>query len=208
MRYVIMANGRGSRWGNYGGVPKHLVEVAGETLLQRLVRQLSEIDPSGDIVISSSNPAYETPGARRHEPLENSIELDRFVPELLVNQTWFLYGDTYYSDEALRSILSSSVEDIGFFGDERAIVAVGVTDVELMLQHLRRVRSLFLSGEISSCVGWQLYQSYAGLPFGKGSPGDDFHWVSELTAGFNTPEQFEVFRNHFPQNDHFVGDTG
>lgn len=206
MRYVIMANGRGSRWGNYGGVPKHLVKVAGETLLERLVRQLSQLDPSGEVVVSSSNPAYETPGARRHEPAENTIELDRFVPELLVDQAWFLYGDTYYSDEALRHIIASPVTEIGFFGDERAIVAVGVSDVDLMLEHLGRVRALFLSGEISSCVGWQLYQSYAGLPFGKGIPGDKFHWVEGMTAGFNTPEQFEAFQRKFAETEGALSD--
>ena len=32
MRFVIMADGKGSRWNNYMGIPKHLIEIDGESL--------------------------------------------------------------------------------------------------------------------------------------------------------------------------------
>ena len=35
MKYIIMAAGMGTRWNNYLGVPKHLIELNGETLLGR-----------------------------------------------------------------------------------------------------------------------------------------------------------------------------
>src|SRR5699024_9463988 len=82
-RYVLMANGHGMRWGKHLGIPKHLISVDDETLIQRIVRQVRERDPNSDVVISSSNPLLETPGARRHAPQRNEIELDRFAPELV-----------------------------------------------------------------------------------------------------------------------------
>lgn len=40
MKYIIMADGEGKRWGNYKGVPKHLITVEGETILERTIRLL------------------------------------------------------------------------------------------------------------------------------------------------------------------------
>lgn len=188
-----MANGRGTRWDDHLGVPKHLVEIDGETLLRRLVRQVATVDPDADIVISASDPRYETVGARRHVPLVNEIELDRFPLELVVDDVCFLYGDTVYSDAAIAAILSAPANELDFFGDERAIVAVRCARAEVLLGELSRVRQLYLSGAISTCIGWQVYQSYEGLPFGPVVLGPRFRVVTEPTAGFNTPEDLAAF---------------
>src|SRR5690606_5410011 len=105
-RYVIMANGQGSRWDGYLGTAKHLLKLFGETLLERIVRQVSEHDAGAEIIISASNPQYDTPGATRHVPLRNDIELDRFVPEDINDNVCFLYGDAYYEDSAVKAIVS------------------------------------------------------------------------------------------------------
>lgn len=196
MRYVIMANGRGTRWGGHSGVPKHLIEFDGETLLRRIVRQVSSFNPGAEIVISASNPLYETEGARRHTPKVNEIELDRFVPELITDEICFLYGDTLYSTPAIQRIVATTTTEMDFFGDERAIVAVKSANSELLLSHLDRVRSLYLGGEISNCVGWQVYQSYDGLPFDEPQIGPRFHVLADATVGFNSPHEHETFRGH------------
>ena len=71
MKYIIMADGKGTRWNNYHNIPKHLIESGGETLLARTVRLLRENDARADIVITSHDPRYEVPGARRYEPQNN-----------------------------------------------------------------------------------------------------------------------------------------
>ena len=193
MRFVIMANGHGTRWGGHSGIPKHLIEFEGETLLRRITRQLRALDPDAEVVISASNPDYETEGARRHTPRVNELEIDRFVPELFVDGVCFLYGDTLYSDEAMRHILQTPTGELDFFGDERGIVAVRAGDATVLRAHFERVRGLFLAGSITSCKGWQLYQSYAGLPFDRIALDERFHVLDELTVGFNTPAEFESF---------------
>ena len=56
MNYYILANGEGKRWGNYKGVPKHLIEIDGETLIDRTVRLLAKYRRKGeDIIISLEN---------------------------------------------------------------------------------------------------------------------------------------------------------
>ena len=79
MKYIIMADGKGTRWQNYNDIPKHLIEIGGETLLGRTVRLLKEGDPNCDVIITSHDSRYEIPGAQRHEPLNNDLKIDRFT---------------------------------------------------------------------------------------------------------------------------------
>lgn len=191
-----MANGRGTRWGNHMGIQKHLINVDGESLLQRIVRQVRSLDSTAEIIISSSNPCYEVFGARRYEPLRNEIELDRFVPELISDEICFLYGDTYYSDASMREIVEHEVSGVHFYGDLRSIIAVKSTNQSDLRHHLQRVRKLYLEGLIDNCIGWQLYQSVSNLPFTEKTITEKFLLVTGAT-GFNTPAEFHRFmQNH------------
>ena len=59
MKYIIMADGEGKRWGNYKNVPKHLITIEGETILARTLRLLQENNiPKQDIWVTSSDPRY------------------------------------------------------------------------------------------------------------------------------------------------------
>ena len=93
MRYVIMANGKGSRWNNYEGIPKHLISIGGETLLQRTTRLVHSFDSQAEVIITSRNPDCVAEGARRYEPLRSQREIDRFCVELIQDGVCFLYGD-------------------------------------------------------------------------------------------------------------------
>lgn len=77
MNYIIMADGKGTRWNNYGDIPKHFIKVEGETLLARTVRLLHEYDPGCRVTITSHDPRYEVEGAVRYEPKNNVLEIDR-----------------------------------------------------------------------------------------------------------------------------------
>ena len=60
MIYIVMADGEGKRWGNYKGVPKHLIEINGETLLGRTTRLLKEHNV--DYIITTSDERYKQYG--------------------------------------------------------------------------------------------------------------------------------------------------
>jgi len=188
MKYIIMADGKGTRWQNYNDIPKHFIEIGGETLLARTVRLLNEGDEAADVIITSHDPRYEVPGARRYEPLNNHLEIDRFTEELIGDDVCFLYGDTYYSQEAMDTILKTETEDMIFFGNERSIVAIKVKDGALFRNHVDNVRRLFLEGKIEKCIGWQVYQSFTGLPFGEKKIGPSYIVLEDGTEDFNSPE--------------------
>ena len=188
MKYIIMADGKGTRWQNYNDIPKHFIEIGGETLLGRTVRLLNEGDEDADVIITSHDPRYDVPGARRYEPLNNHLEIDRFTEELIEDNVCFLYGDTYYSQEAMDTILQTETDEMIFFGNGRSIVAIKVADGDLFRAHVHRVRDLFLEGKIAKCIGWQVYQSFTGLPFGEKKIGPSYIVLADGTEDFNSPE--------------------
>ena len=190
MKYIIMADGKGTRWQNYNDIPKHLIEIGGETLLGRTVRLLKEGDPNCEVIITSHDSRYEIPGAQRHEPLNNNLEIDLFTEELIEDDVCFLYGDTYYSDFAMSTIIATEADDMMFFGNGRSIVAIKVADGDLFRSHVHRVRDLFLEGKIAKCIGWQVYQSFTGLPFGEKQIGEKFLVLEDGTEDFNSPEDY------------------
>ena len=189
-----MADGKGTRWANYMGVPKHLVEIGGEPIIGRTVRLLNEMmDGKCEVIITSHDERYEFEGSRRHEPLNNNLEIDRFTQELIADNTCFLYGDTYYTEEALREILETENEDVLFFGNAKSIVAINVRNSAMFEEHVNKVRQLFLDGKIEKCVGWQVYQSITGQDFSKKAEMvGRFIILDAKTNDINTPEEYKV----------------
>ncbi len=194
MRFVIMADGKGSRWHNHLGIPKHFAEIKGEPLIKRTISLLSELKTSdSEIIVTSHDKRYEFEGSRRHEPRNNKLEIDRFTEELITDDMCFLYGDTYYTRKALTEIIECEVEDIMFFGNEKSIVAIKIKDSELFSYHKERVKSLYIKGVIDKCVGWQVYQSFTSQAFNeKIDITEKFMRVDEKTGDINTPEDYEV----------------
>ena len=193
-RFVIMADGKGTRWANYMGVPKHLVKIDGEPIIGRTVRLLNEMmDGKCEVIITSHDERYEFEGSRRHEPLNNNLEIDRFTQELIADNTCFLYGDTYYTEEALREILDTENEDVLFFGNAKSIVAINVRNSAMFEKHVANVRQLYLDGKIEKCVGWQVYQSIMGQDFSKKAEmAGRFVILDSKTNDINTPEEYKV----------------
>ena len=187
MKYVIMADGKGKRWNNHDNIPKHFVIVIGETIISRVVRLIRKYDKDADVIITSHDLRYEIAGARRYEPKNNVLEIDRFTEELIEDNMCFLYGDTYYSEEAMKLIVDTEVEDLQFFGTERSIVAIKIKDSSVFKYHVDNVRNLFLKGKIEQCIGWQVYQSFLNLPFGIKQVVDKYIYLCDNTQDFNSP---------------------
>lgn len=194
MRYVIMADGKGSRWNNYMGHSKHEIVVDGETLLERTVRLIRAFDKDAEVIITSHDTELSVEGAVRYEPLNNVLEVDRFTRELLCDDMCFLYGDVYYTEDAL----SAAVENRGrypllFIGSKSSICAVLVRDSKRFEECYNEVRKSYLEGRIKECKGWQVYHSYASLPLEGREIGEAYLTVDGFTRDFNSPEDYLDF---------------
>lgn len=190
MKYIIMADGKGTRWNNFNNIPKHFIEINGEKIIFRTVRLLNEMDPDCSVTVTSHDPRYNIPGSSRHEPSNNILEIDRFTEELLEDNVCFLYGDTYYSEEALRLIIRTEAEPLMFFGNSRSIIAVKIKDAVVFKKHFDRIKELFLSGKISRCVGWQIYESFTGGDLESKQINGSFITIDDSSRDFNSPDDY------------------
>ena len=193
MRYVIMANGQGRRWGDYLGKPKHLIEIDGETLLRRTTRLVKQADPAAEVYISSSSPASETQGAIRHSPLHSKHELDRFCYELITPHVCFLYGDTFYTEETLETIVDAKANPLAFFGNNKSIVGVKSLDDGYLKELLDTLFERIERGEIADAKGWDLFHLAQERSHGIDSA-ELFVHVTGPTQDFNSPCDYLQFK--------------
>lgn len=105
--------------------PKQLLKVNGEVLVERTIRLLRD-NGIKDIAISTDNPAFEYLGV---EILHHNNEFVNKGPEEkkdsryswlnayypMEEECCYLHGDVYFSDEAIKTIVETPVEDTMFF---------------------------------------------------------------------------------------------
>ena len=192
MKFVIMADGKEERWKSHLGTSKHLVEIEGEKLICRTIRLLLKAaQPNTEIIVTSHDKAYDFDNCRRYEPLNNVLEIDRFTEELIEDDMCFLYGDTYYTADSIKTIVETQSKGTVFFGNPKSIVAVKIQDSDEFRKHKHKIRDMFLAGEISQCKGWQIYQSFCGQDLNKKPVLEDgFVLLDEQTTDINTPEDY------------------
>ena len=191
MKYIIMADGKGTRWNNSLGIPKHLVEIEGERLLDRTVRQIHSHDQKAEIIITSHDERYDIPGATRYEPKNNVLEIDRFTYELIEDNVCFLYGDTFYTEQAMETIVNTPTDKVLFFGSERSIVAIKVATADVFKGCIDQVKKLFTEGKIKNCIGWQTYQCFNGYEYDVKRVGDNYVLIDDKTLNINNLEDFQ-----------------
>lgn len=191
MHYIIMADGKGTRWKDYQGIPKHFVEIDGKKIITRTIDLLVKFDPKCRITVTSHDSRYEFENAVRYEPKDNHLEIDRFTEELIDDEVCFLYGDTYYTEECLMRIVNEDLGDITFFGNRHIIVGIKVKRSDVFRKHIHRIKFMYLNGNIQQCKGWQVYQSYLGIEVGNEKKiGKFFINIDEDTFDINTPEDY------------------
>lgn len=118
MKYIIMCGGKYDF-----ETPKQLLEVKGERLIERTIRLLKE-NGIKDIAITSLDERFDNLGVPRIEHKNDFIcskekkvrgfWVDAFLPSN--EPITYLYGDVYYSDNAIKTIIKSETDYILFFG--------------------------------------------------------------------------------------------
>ena len=116
MKYAIMCGGDYPEFQE----PKQFQTVNGERLIERTVRLLKE-NGVFNICITSNNPAFDGLGVERIEDPQNDyihgtdrLWLNAFYP--FHEEVCYLYGDVYYTDRAIKTIISCSRSGNILFG--------------------------------------------------------------------------------------------
>jgi len=192
MKYIIMCAGNGKRWNNFLGIPKHFVKIKGETLIGRTTRLLKE-NGITNYIITTNDERYKQYGETKPQTY-NDCEVDRY-DEIDDDEICYLYGDVYYTEEALKTIINTQTNEILFFGSEMEIFGVKVKNKKLFFEHKNKVKQLFLNGEIDRCIGWEVYKSINGLPLNEYAITDRFYLINDETDDIDCPKHYLEFIN-------------
>ena len=179
MKYIILADSKNTQPFE---IPRQLTEINGEKLVERTVRLLKE-NGIEDILITAHDKRFDGLGAKRYEPLYNYYEhspidykqnkgywLNGFPIELLNEPICFVFGDVYFSEEAIKTIVETNTDSTLFFctynnknplyikhHDEP--LAYKVVDYELFKNKIQEVKKLKDEGVCCrEPVVWELYR--------------------------------------------------
>lgn len=162
-------------------LPRQLSVICGEPIIKRTIRLLKE-NGIKDITITSHDSRFDNLGAVRYEPKFNdynpadpkSAWLKAFPVELMEEPTCYLFGDVYYSENAIKTIVEKDNNDILFFctynnknknyikhHDEP--LAFKVYDFDKFKKHIDRLIEMWNNDEtLRRPITWELYRSING----------------------------------------------
>lgn len=106
-RVIILCGDNNSNW--EGKTPKYLAKINGERLIDRTIRQLRKLHIE-DIVVISKN--YRFKGVKNYYPKPNpyNFQADELISSInkwnKTSNTIVLYGDTYFTDKAIQTVIS------------------------------------------------------------------------------------------------------
>lgn len=188
MKYIIMAGGRAVRWRKYKNTTKHLVKIGNENMLERIVRQLKDnnIDEH-DISITSDNPLYELNGICRNPMIYDCKMYNMFYYKALNSEVTFLYGDTFYTDAAIKKIIATKTDDNIFFGSSGSIVGVKVVNYKRFKRYVYKMK-----GYQDGRAGWALYRKINHLPDNSVEHCSNYVQIDEEIINVNSPGDYEL----------------
>ena len=210
-RIVIMAAGKCKRWGNYLGIPKQLAEVNGEPIIKRTIRLLKERGVGDIWVTVREYGQYGDLGVNEHITSPNEVSIDRVWGAKELAPCIYLYGDVYYTEEAIDTILENKSE-WQFFGrrvmknikNNREIYAIKAN--AFLIQKAGELRELHLSGKLSNSLGQHLHCYMIGIPinprsrnfiFKTNEIADHHTDINDLTDDFDHPRDYRNFLKLF-----------
>lgn len=209
-KYIILADASNGRPFEK---PRQLTEINGEKVIQRTVRLLKE-NGIKDIIITSHDKRFDNLGATRYEPLHNDYDpennkgywLSAFPEELLIEPVCFLFGDVYYSEDAIRRIISEPTESTLLFGtyennstkyikEHDEPVAYKVEDYELFKQKIKEVKEMY---DKKMCwrnpLPWELYRHINNMDVCIHQVGENFIKINDETCDVDELEDVDKMK--------------
>lgn len=192
--------------------PRQLTEINGESLLKRTIRLLKE-NGIKDILITSHDIRFDNLGTKRYEPLyndyvpnESGYWLNAFPIELINEPVCFLFGDVYYSENAIKTIVESKTDSILFLcsyqnKDKRYIkhhdepLAFKVIDYKLFKKHIDIVKDMKDKGLCCrEPITWELYRSINGQNINVHEMTGNYIAINDESCDIDTIDDIEKLK--------------
>lgn len=218
---VILCGGEASRWNGYRGQRhKQLIEVNGEILLQRTLRQLRRYSIAKITVMV---PKGDTNTFKRYCEAEVEIQEVGNVqgPEtpawkyLSSEHLWntkgttvSLLGDVWFSDLAINAIFEPSPRDWIAFGRSAPSQITGCSCAEIFAfrfsnhkkhhECLELLNDLYLNGACTEhAAGWALSALMSDDDPNLYTVGESFYEINDFTEDFDFPEDYDKWITNY-----------
>lgn len=200
-------------------IPRQLIPINGEPLIVRTIRLLKE-NGIKDIIITSHDKRFDNLGATRYEPKYNDYIpykqgywLDAFPLEILKEPTIYLFGDVYYSEKAIKTILETPTDDILFFctynntspyyfkpHDEP--LAFKVINIDKFKKHIKMVKNAKDKGLCCrEPITWELYRSIHNQDLNKHIMTNGYIAINDESCDIDTIEDIALLKNKIGGKD-------
>lgn len=214
---ILLCGGSNTRWGGYrGAVRKHLVEVEGERLLDRTLRQVARHAPGRTVVVlhPEDRGAYAAQVAQPVEFFEvpvaaaPELEAQKFLSSRALwnaaGRTIVLLGDVWFSAAALAAIFADSPEEWTAFGRAGASRFTGCPYGELFAQrftataehgaNLERLDAMYRNRTCRrAAAGWAHYNLMIGRHPHAPGVGGRYVEIDDFTEDFDHPGDYDAW---------------
>lgn len=202
MKYILLCGGK------YGDYPKQLIKVMGERIVDRTIRLLKAYGVE-DIAISSNDPRFTDCGVPillhdntfRYGRNEHKW-LNAFYP--MTEPVCYVYGDVYFSEDAIRQIVRTETDSIQFFASAPPFsdrytkvwaepFAFKVMDPELFFQKIEECHKYDLGKRFHrEAVSWELWQVIKGTPLDV-IDYTNYHVINDYTCDIDNEKEARKF---------------
>lgn len=201
MRVIIAAGGEAERWKNYRNTSKHLIEIEGEVLLHRTIKQFKKY--TNDIIVVAKDESYSFDGIKLEKPLVG--DWYDFGKMYSSNHLWsedrtiIVFGDVYFTDIAVNKIVSNNKEYMFFirkypskftgkkYGEIFALSFSGGTS-----DKIKKLLEDLIERKQEGVGAWQLYFYMHNInnirDIRKHTVGKSFIEINDWTEDFDKPE--------------------
>lgn len=197
MIYIIMC---GSNHQNINDVPRQLVTVNGERILDRTVRLLRE-NGVKDIIVTCTDILFESVNAKNVYYDSSGPWVNAFIP--LSEPCCYIMGDVYFSYDAIEKIVETETESVEFFASAPPFApgypkpwaepfAFKVHDYEFFHASIEKVKELLAQGAwIRDPIAWELWQVIKGTPINQ-IDYTNYTVINDYTCDIDTEADIET----------------
>ena len=208
MKYIIMAGGKYNQF----DIPKHLFRVCGEVIIERTIKLLKE-NGIKDISISTNNPVFnylKVPILKHDNPYEfqygqiSGWWVDAFYPT--DEPTCYIFGDVYFSEDAIKKIVETETDDIELFGSSPPFaknypkswiepMALKVVNTKHLKESIEKTKELAIQGKTwrKSPIMWDLWTVIKDVPLQTQAGEYEYNYtaINDYTSDVDDKEDIE-----------------
>lgn len=208
-KYIILAYSNDDKC----GIPRQLIEINGEKIIERTIRLLKE-NGIEDIIVTARDKRFNNLGVEIYDPINNTYNyqtqegyfLDMFPTELMTEPVCFIWGDVYFSEKAIKTIVETETDSTLFFCsfENKSVsyikkwdepFAYKVVDTEIFKNHIEIVKGLY-DEKVTwrHPIVWELYRSINGLNVNVHNLTKNYKVINDITCDIDDMEDVKKLK--------------